>query len=126
MSWIRRVWRWLLRRGPEGVRCDQPACDRTEPCSAERSGWCAHPDAQDGFGRRGAAIHEPEPEPEDPRLDPDERMLPQAVQVSAEDTINASFGLPAVWRCPCGGRPFVTELTCPRCGRTIDHDWTPE
>jgi hypothetical protein len=33
-------------------RCDQPACDRSEPCSAERSGWCAHPNSDDGDGNR--------------------------------------------------------------------------
>lgn len=34
------------------TECGQPACDRLSPCSAERSGWCAHPDAEDGFGNR--------------------------------------------------------------------------
>jgi hypothetical protein len=29
--------------------CGQPACDRTTPCEAGRSGWCAHPDAEDGL-----------------------------------------------------------------------------
>lgn len=28
--------------------CSQSACGRHEPCSAEKSGWCAHPDASDG------------------------------------------------------------------------------
>jgi hypothetical protein len=32
--------------------CDQPACERVEPCDAERSGWCAHPHSDDGFGNR--------------------------------------------------------------------------
>ena len=62
-------------------------------------------------------------EVEDRRLNPAERVLPREVQLSAEDTINASLGLPAVWRCPCGGRPFITENTCPRCGGSMAERW---
>jgi hypothetical protein len=74
--------------------------------------------------RRGTQMPVVHPEPRDPRLDPRERALPMGVQVHTEEHMNAIFGLPPVWRCPCGGRPFKSELTCPRCGRTIDHDWT--
>lgn len=43
--------------------------------------------------------------------------LPQEVRYAAEDAINADLGLPPVWRCRCGGRPFEGK-PCPRCGRT--------
>ena len=34
---------------------------------------------------------------------------------AAEDVIEADLGLPATWRCACGGKPFVGKV-CPRCG----------
>lgn len=69
-------------------------------------------------------VRPPVPVADDPRLDPAERELPREVQIGAEETINASFGLPEVWRCPCGGRPFITERTCPRCGRPQGARWS--
>lgn len=41
----------------------------------------------------------------------------RAVFDVAEDVIEADLGLPATWRCPCGGKPFVGH-SCPRCGST--------
>lgn len=48
---------------------------------------------------------------------PDAGLLPRPVLYSAEDAIEADLGLPATWRCPCGGKPFVGH-SCPRCGAT--------
>jgi hypothetical protein len=42
--------------------------------------------------------------------------LTPEVRHGAEQAINDSFGLPPVWVCRCGGRPFEGK-PCPRCGR---------
>jgi hypothetical protein len=42
--------------------------------------------------------------------------LTPEVRHGAEQAINDSFGLPPVWVCRCGGRPFEGK-DCPRCGR---------
>jgi hypothetical protein len=47
--------------------CDQPACDRLEPCEAECSGWCAHPDSDDGLGNRAPVSRRAVATPEDVR-----------------------------------------------------------
>jgi hypothetical protein len=57
--------------------------------------------------------------PRDRRLDPNERNLPVEVQHQAEQAVADALGIPSnFWRCPCGGRPFVAEAFCPRCGRS--------
>lgn len=45
--------------------------------------------------------------------------IDEATRADAEDAVNAALwpGMPPVWRCLCGGRPFV-GTSCSRCGRT--------
>lgn len=117
IGWLR----WLLRRRPPWDIDTTP----TVPVPPERSAPVdlVTPLKDAGIPPWGPGVEPPE-RGDDPRLDPYERVLPMDVQVSAEETINASFGLPEVWRCPCGGRPFVTQKTCPRCGRKQGERWS--
>lgn len=102
-----------------------------------RAVWARRPRRRDPWGFDLSPIIPPfRPEPGtpppaagpavvgDPRLDPAERAIPMSVQIEAEETLNAMFGLPEAWRCPCGGRPFITEKTCPRCGRKQAERWS--